>query len=174
MPRKRAYRRKNLGTPELRRRRLYDDTLEPLDLCFKAELIENHHYRAGIHLRHLRTIRFGIANIRAYDCFDLGGIYAAKYTDEKFLAEMNYKYKESTRILDEANCYNIVMSVCIYLEKPKFLKVLSLARRSLEFRLLHKGLTILSEFYEFDKQETREVYYNACNKKTACKLQAVN
>jgi hypothetical protein len=152
MRRKKRLRCQDAGTHELRVKRSLNLTLEPLELCYRKGLIEPHHYHAGYHLRWLRSLRFGSAHIHAHDCFDLGGLYIPRITDDVFLAKMNKKYITSTKILDDINCYKIVMSVCIYMERPRFLDNCTFAKKSYELKLLRKGLDELAKLYEYDQE----------------------
>jgi hypothetical protein len=146
------YRKKDFGTPELIRKRLANATYEPLDLCLKYELIERVQHRAGMRLRWLRSLRMGMASIRAHDYSDLGGKYSPRHNDQKMLTNKTIEYSESIRELKKVHAYQVVVNVCIHNISPKFLSKPLLADRALELKVLRMGLNSLASHYGYINQ----------------------
>ena len=107
---------KDLGTPELMRKRAEGETSEALDLCFARQLITNEEHWCGMHLRWLHTLRFGTNSIRAMDPARLK-LGETAY-DPHWLEAREREYQEAIAILRQSKCLALIMGLCIYNERP--------------------------------------------------------
>ena len=85
------------GTLELRNKRLLELTTEPLDLCFKKQLITIEEHEAGIRLRWLYTLKFGSPDISAYS-FEPAGSSCFR-NDDSAPAETKKRVNQSQRVV---------------------------------------------------------------------------
>jgi hypothetical protein len=145
--------KKDLGTKELRAKRAFDLTIEPLDLCLKQQLINQEQYQAGMRLRWLYQLHFGSPNIKAYNSDFLGGKSIRK-ENEEWLAERFEEYLGCLRGLIHCNAKSIVMNVCVFHQRPGFLvpykkKLSVIAVRDKQQRLFkfREGLDYLTQYF---------------------------
>ncbi len=113
------------GTPELRMKRAFQLTDEPLDLCLSRGIITQAQHRAGLHLRWLYTVRYGAPVVTT----QYTGEYSATTpteNDQDWRAAREAEYAEATQCLQNARCYEPVMRLCVFNERPPFLKINSL------------------------------------------------
>lgn len=112
------------GTAELRQKRAFGITAEPLDLCLQYNLISNEQHWAGIHLRWLYTIRFGSSSVQSVNLSDTRSI-STRENDLTWQENREVEYKEAIENLTKNNSKQIVMDICIFDKKPMFLKFIS-------------------------------------------------
>lgn len=110
---------KDQGTKELQLKKIYGLTDEPLDLCLKKDIITEQMHKAGLHLRWLHSIRFGIARVTSGMVFDAG--YGARYEDGDWRMAREKDYNAAINILATHLCKEEVLSLCIYNKTPAFL-----------------------------------------------------
>jgi hypothetical protein len=126
--------KKDGGTPELIRKRHAGETIEALDLCLAREIITSEQHWCGIHLRWLYTLRHGVPSVRAIDPTHLGGM-EIKLDDPEWKSAREAEYHEALNALHRGGCAIITMNLCIYNERPDFLK------QSSSRKLLHTKAT---------------------------------
>ncbi|MFW0777008.1 MAG: hypothetical protein ACN2B6_04740 [Rickettsiales bacterium] len=112
----------DMGTPELIRKRAIGETAEALDLCLEREIISREQHWSGMHLRWLYTLRYGAPGARAIDPTHLGGTENKLY-DLEWRKEREQEYMEAIKILHEHNHAALLLSLCVYNERPPFLKM---------------------------------------------------
>ena len=108
------------GTPELIMKRLMGDTAETLDLCLEHGLISAQQHWCGIHLRWLYTLRYGAPGIRALDPTHLGGM-ENKPDDSQWRKLREREYQEVLAKLHEGGSAMLLLNICVYNERPRFL-----------------------------------------------------
>lgn len=112
---------RDMGTPELVMKRLMGETMEALDLCLERGIINDQQHWCGIHLRWLYTLRHGAPGVRAVDPTHLGGI-TIKNDDPLWRAAREMEYHDAIHLLAGSGHALIIMNLCIYNERPFFLK----------------------------------------------------
>jgi len=125
-PRKRGRPRKSLpkrdtGTPELVMKRLLQETTEALDLCLERNIITPEQHWCGIHLRWLYTLRYGAPGVRAIDPSHFGG-RETKTDDPEWRANREAEYNDAIMKLSDRGLAAELVSLCIYNERPAFLR----------------------------------------------------
>jgi hypothetical protein len=144
---------KDKGTPELIRKKQVGETSEILDLCLERRLITPEQHWCGIHLRWLYTLRYGIPTIRAIDPTHLGGI-DIKSNDQQWRIQREKEYSDAIMQLNKSGYTSLVMSICIYNERPSPMTPSKLNRakqsgKSAAFiNALAEGLDILHEHWK--------------------------
>ncbi len=108
------------GTPELVMKRLLGETAEALDLCLERGIISEEQHWCGIHLRWLYTLRHGVPGVRAMDPTHLGGL-EHKPDDPEWRGAREQEYHDAIKKLTESGHARMLMSLCIYNERPAFL-----------------------------------------------------
>lgn len=148
-PRRRGRPRKNLpkkdyGTAELISKRASGETKEALDLCLERGLITPFQHWCGIHLRWLYTLRYGAPGVRAVDPTHLGGMEIAS-EDPEWRMKRESEYHIALGALHKAGVGEIIMSICVYDERPDFLRrPLSLVSSPVDnLQYIKKGLDVL-------------------------------
>lgn len=148
-PARRGRPRKNLpkndrGTNELIKKRAAGDTAESLDLCLQRSIITSQQHWCGIHLRWLYTLRYGAPGVRAIDPAHLGGI-EIKPEDPDWKEQRESEYNEAVKTLRRAGLSDLMLSICIFNERPNFLKTPASLKhhKTLEVEMLKKGLDTL-------------------------------
>jgi hypothetical protein len=138
------------GTAELIMKRLSGETTEALDLCLQRELISKNQHWCGVHLRWLYTLRFGATSVHTIDPTHLGGI-DIKTHDPLWDNAREEEYQAALAHLSRNGFAAIVMSVCIFNERPVFLKKpasLSTSRNSAAtLKQFRDGLDILKKLW---------------------------
>lgn len=112
---------RDMGTPELMKKREMGATMEALDLCLARQLITPRQHWCSIHLRWLYTLRHGAPTVRAIDPTHLGG-QEIKTDDPQWRAARELEYHEAINMLAMAGYAMSIMNLCIYNERPSFLK----------------------------------------------------
>lgn len=102
-------------------KRLMGETMEALDLCLERRLISPQQHWCGIHLRWLYTLRHGAPGVRTLDPTHLGGC-EIKNDDPTWRAARELEYNEALNLLAKSGHALLVMNLCIYNERPAFLK----------------------------------------------------
>jgi len=148
--------RVDTGTPELVMKRLMGDTMEALDLCLERRLISESQHWCGIHLRWLYTLRHGAPTPQALDPSHTGG-FEAKADDPAWRSAREQEYHEAMALITASGHALIVMNLCIYNERPPFLKLpnggtahtAKLAGKHLAYlRKLSEGLDLLAAHWK--------------------------
>ena len=119
--------RHDTGTPELVMKRLMGHTMEALDLFLERRLISQRQHWCGIHLRWLYTLRHGAPTLQAISPVHVGG-FEAKPDDPLWRSAREKEYNQAIRLLAAKGHALIVLNLCIYNEKPLFLKQLSMQK----------------------------------------------
>ncbi len=132
------------GTPETVMKRLLGVTTEVLDLCLEHGIINTRQHWCGIHLRWLYTLRYGVPSVRSTDLSDISSYeYRATESDDPLWRIAREKeYNEAIGLLNKTGHAILIMNICIYNEKPKFLN------------FLHNGL---QKKYGFTDQNIRKI-----------------
>jgi hypothetical protein len=144
---------KDRGTPELIQKKCMGETSEVLDLCFERRLITPEQHWCGIHLRWLYTLRYGIPTIRAIDPTHMGGL-ETKANDQQWRIQREKEYSDAITCLNKTGHASLLMSICIYNERPPLMNRSKLtgarqSRRSLAFiHALTLGLDALHEHWK--------------------------
>lgn len=114
------------GTPETVMKRLLGVTTEALDLCLERGIITPEQHWCGIHLRWLYTLRHGVPDIRATDLSNIGGCEykPIEYDDPLWRAEREKEYNNAINLLAKTGHAILLINLCIYNERPKFLNFL--------------------------------------------------
>jgi hypothetical protein len=140
------------GTPELSLKRLRGETAETLDLCLERALITREQHWCGIHLRWLYTLRHGAPSVRAIDPTHLGGI-EPKPEDPEWRGAREKEYHEAIKKLADKGNVPLLMNLCVYNERPKFLNLRQpapgkrLTETETMLRDLRAGLDILAKLW---------------------------
>jgi len=121
---KSAHRGNDSGTPELVMKRLLGETTETLDLCLERSIITEQQHWCGIHLRWLYTLRHGVPCVRAMDPSHTGG-NEIKVDDPEWREQREKEYHEAVHQLTKSGHALLVLNVCIYNQRPRFLKARS-------------------------------------------------
>lgn len=114
--------RVDLGTVELRQKRARQLTEEALDLALRRQLIDDEQHEAGLRLRWLHCLKFGLPNVSAYnpDRNTMGG--AAQRQDEKWRIHKENEYEQALLALDKSTMKRVVVCVTIFDKRPLFLR----------------------------------------------------
>ncbi|MFO0389870.1 MAG: hypothetical protein ACK502_09180 [Alphaproteobacteria bacterium] len=138
------------GTAELVMKRLSGETTEALDLCLKRELISKKQHWCGVHLRWLYTLRFGAPGVRAIDTAHLGGT-ELKLHDNIWLSAREEEYQTALAHLSRSGNTSLVMNICIFNERPVFLKkpasLLTSKNSAATLKQFRDGLGILEKLW---------------------------
>lgn len=121
-PKKAPVPSQDTGTPELIFKRAYDETAEAIDLCRARNLITDEQHRAGMHLRWLHTIRFGAPGVSAYDLTRASGAELRAANDLLWHRAREEEYQDAIELLRTVKRLDDVMGVCVYNERPFYLK----------------------------------------------------
>lgn len=151
------------GTPELAMKRLMGDTMEALDLCLERGLIDDRQHWCGIHLRWLYTLRHGAPSVSALNPAHLGGM-EIKNDDPSWRTARELEYNEALNLLARSGHALIVMNLCVFNERPAFLKAkknctattekrLKLARNEAMLQQLRDGLDLLVQHWRRNRQK---------------------
>lgn len=139
-----SHREKNdLGTPELRKKRVQKQTIEPLDLCLEKGIISELHHWCGIHLRWLYTLRYGAPSVSSRDISDVSH-GTIRLDDPEWRALREHEYHEAVHLLHKFKNYTHVMNLAVYHELPAFLNA-SLVQKSLEYKAIRDRLNQIKE-----------------------------
>ncbi len=101
-------------------KRLLAETSEALDLCLERGIITRQQHWCGVHLRWLYTLRHGAPGVRAVDPTHIGGL-EIKHDDPEWRALREKEYHEAIKKLAPKGYAPLLMNICIYNERPKFL-----------------------------------------------------
>lgn len=112
--------KKDTGTPELIMKRLRQETAEALDLCLERGIITPEQHWCGIHLRWLYTLRYGAPGVRAVDPTHLGGM-EIRPDDPEWRNAREKEYTEALQLLSQGGHVTLLMNLCVYNERPRFL-----------------------------------------------------
>jgi len=123
--------KKDLGTEELRKKKMAGITGESLDLCQEYNLISTDQHWAGIHFRWLYTVRFGAFVIRRPELIEEtgGGIVTR---EEEWREKREGEYKQAIDLLAKYKAKEVVMDICIFNKSPKFLNHYRQWRQTME------------------------------------------
>ncbi|MCD6035130.1 MAG: hypothetical protein K0R63_871 [Rickettsiales bacterium] len=133
---------RDLGTPELQEKRTQHITAEPLDFLHHKGLISSTQHQAGMRLRWLYSLRFGVPRVQAYNAEHIAGSSSSPY-DPLWLAARNREYLLLCRILKEEGVEKTVSDVCIHLKSP------------LHIAPLERGLEALANYRKKGSARTR-------------------
>lgn len=138
------------GTAELILKRLSGETTEALDLCLNRELISKKQHWCGVHLRWLYTLRFGAPGVRAVDTAHLGGT-ELKLHDTAWVSAREEEYQTALAHLSRSGHTSLVMNICIFNERPIFLKkpasLLTSKSSAATLQRFREGLGILEKLW---------------------------
>lgn len=121
-PKSAPNRKTDHGTPELILKRACGETSEAIDLCLQRRIIGADQHRAGMHLRWLYTIRYGAPNISALDMTRGAGMHITVEDDPNWRRAREDDYAQAINLLKNRNRYEPVMQLCVYDERPAFLR----------------------------------------------------
>jgi hypothetical protein len=108
------------GTPELRSKRLYSLTVEPIDLCLERQLITPRQHWCGLHLRWLYTLRYGAPSLTAHYLRER--MPRASQTEcNQWRAGREMEYIHACSELRRHRYESAVMRLAVYNELPAFL-----------------------------------------------------
>lgn len=152
-PRKAIRSQNDHGTPELIMKRLQKLTIEPIDLCLERNIITPAQHWCGVHLRWLYTLRYGVPNVRAIDPTHFGGM-ELKEDDPAWRVAREQEFHEAMQLLSKKQAVDMVMNVCVYNERPDFLRHTNIfsygraKRNERDILILNEGLCALVEFWQ--------------------------
>lgn len=109
------------GTPETVMKRLLGETTEALDLCRERGIISDRQHWCGIHLRWLYTLRNGAPAPTTIDIVGESG-QEIKNDDPQWRSEREKEYNEAINLLTKSGQALLLLNLCVYNERPKFLK----------------------------------------------------
>jgi hypothetical protein len=109
------------GTPELIFKRAHQETAEAIDVCLERNILNAEQHWCGLHLRWLHTIRFGAPGVSAFDLTRIDG-YDMGIDDPKWRHARETEYQNAIKLLLASQRFDQVMSVCVYNERPLYLK----------------------------------------------------
>lgn len=106
------------GTPELRQKRRYHLTAEPLDLLRDRRCISPAEHRAGIHFRWLYTLCHGVP-LPVTPCLGESARGEARRGDAPcWREEREAEYREVSAALRRSHRLNGVLNCCVFQETP--------------------------------------------------------
>ena len=145
------------GTPETVMKRLLGVTTEALDLCLEREIITKKQHWCGIHLRWLYTLRYGIPNVRATDLSFIGNheYQSSESEDPLWRSAREKEYNAAIDMLTKSGHALLVMNLCIYNDRPKFLDFASNTSQKntkniKNAKILREGLDILAILWKYN------------------------
>ncbi|MGB1540004.1 MAG: hypothetical protein ACPG80_03505, partial [Rickettsiales bacterium] len=103
---------KDLGTPELIRKRMENATAEMIDSLLEKQLISPAQHKSALRFRWLYTLRYGTATISAMDMETDKGRMTMPY-DPKWRQEREQEYKEACNLLNKQHCLSAVLQVAV-------------------------------------------------------------
>lgn len=122
------------GTPELRAKRRGGATAEAIDLCLDRGVITPDQHWCGLHFRWLYTLRFGVPDAKTAHA-----LYhreeSPRQCGDDWTGEREQDYAMAVAVLRESGALHQVMRLCVYNEKPSFLR-LPLAARTARWKIL--------------------------------------
>ncbi len=143
---------KDYGTNELINKKNLNLTMEPLDLCLEKRIITEEQHQAGIHLRWLHSIQFGIPSVTVNAIYSKS--YSTRCEDLEWREAREKEYSLAINILQGLKCKTQVIDLCIYNKTPAFLLVdfknCSLLNKKLlyfDYSRLIEGLKALEELW---------------------------
>ncbi|NDF12900.1 MAG: hypothetical protein EB060_08845 [Proteobacteria bacterium] len=110
--------RTDTGTPELQTKRAMGLTSEVLDVLHQQHIVTDGQHWAGMHLRWLYTLRFGIPTVRSLDLSRVA-TSGPDDRDPKWLAAREAEYREALAVLDSISARKPVINVCIFNALPR-------------------------------------------------------
>lgn len=142
--------KRDLGTPELRRKRAQMETAETLDLCLEKGIINHSQHWCGIHFRWLYTLRYGAPSVQAIRLHD-NGFCKVQEDDENWREAREFEYEEAALALDQAGHMKHIINICVFNEHPAFLLYPAnrhvQTERTTEYERLLAGLDILKSLW---------------------------
>ena len=115
------------GTPELIFKRAHAHTMEAIDLCRQRRIIDSDQHWCGLHLRWLYTIRYGAPNVSAVDLTRIDGYAMAASEDSPIWRQAREaEFAQAMALLRARHKQELVMQVCVFNERPHFLRLESL------------------------------------------------
>jgi len=109
------------GTKEFQKKKARGVTSEPLDLCLKKGFITPDQHWAGLHLRWLYTLHFGVPTVSSVDLDVRGRSSSVDKYDDEWRAKRELEYGRAVFSLSKTRLKNVVMDLCVYNKFPKFL-----------------------------------------------------
>jgi len=134
--------KQDLGTPELQAKKQSNITKEPLDLCYERNLINADQRWAGIHLRWLHTIRFGLPNVTSIS-FDLYDKFSKTENDEDWQQAREIEYKSAIKLLAQIEAKDIVLDICVFNRTARFLDKIQNVSNYSNSRIRHNERQIM-------------------------------
>ena len=122
---------KDLGTPELQRKRQLSETTEAIDLLLQRGQISMPQHWCALHFRWLYTLRYGAPTVQSLDPLRVQGFHAPR-TITEWQEDREKEWKDALEMLRRYRCLQVVLDSAVYNEPP-------LAR----FILLREGLELL-------------------------------
>lgn len=104
------------GTVELQRKKNLGLTTEPLDLYLDKDLIDNQQHQAGLRLRWLYTLHFGLPNVTAYNP-EYHGSSCIKVENTLWMADRKAEYHQCVDMLKKIGAMRLIFNVCIFSQK---------------------------------------------------------
>jgi hypothetical protein len=154
---------------------------EPFDMCLQQGIINVTQHRAGLRLRWLYTLHFGLPTVQGYDLTKVRGRDPSRH-DEKWLTERRNEYKTITTKLhhENKNAARILYNIVVYHYYPSFLQQImqneirkKLQNLSLEKLTLNKKTSISKnvaekELFKIGIEMLEDIYneIRACNLST--------
>ena len=111
----------DLGTKELQKKRQNNYTKETLDLLSDNELITKKQHKAGIKLRWLHSIRFGIQRITSQVFEDYGVEFKPHHYNLKWRASRELEYETAIKQLKRINSKKLIIDICVFNYRPAYL-----------------------------------------------------
>ncbi len=147
------------GTPETVMKRLLGVTTEALDLCLERGIINQKQHWCGIHLRWLYTLRHGVPSVRALDLSQHidNNQKSIDYEDLVWREAREKEYNEAINTLTKSGHAILLMNLCIYNERPKFLDCYSISKiknndnNLININILCNGLDVLAKLWQKNK-----------------------
>lgn len=119
----------------------------------ERQLISAEQHWAAIHLRWLYTVRHGAPTLKAIDPSHIGG-YELRANDPEWYEQREKEFNDAMAVLSPNGHARLLLDVCIYNERPVFLKSnskvksLHTAAASAFITCLREGLDLLSDHWQ--------------------------
>ncbi len=141
------------GTEELQHRRTLGLTQEPLDLCLKHELITPDQHAAGMHLRWLFTVCFGVPQAKSLTLAESRP--SPRETTEEWLKKRERDYTHAVAVLAARGLKKAVLNCCVYGKQQEFVTVvpgkqrprLKVLKNHPALHALREGLALLERCF---------------------------
>lgn len=109
------------GTAEFIQKKSLGITHEPLDYCLKSGIISDEQHAAGLRLRWLHTIRFGLVGIKSVFDNLIPDSRPSNFRDPEWKKQREIEYNNLLTSLNSAGVKDMLLDVCIFNKWPKCL-----------------------------------------------------